>query len=224
MLENLIVYATYFDIPTRVARRRAEQLLSFFQLEEKAHVHVDKLSGGMRRRLMIARSLINEPKLIILDEPTTGLDPQARHVVWSGLRELKQQGITLLLTTHYMEEAAQLCDRLLMLDRGKELSRGTPDELIARHAGGGVVELWYVDAARRQYLLDSLQGEEGVRKWEISGELLLIFCDSFSVAEQLGKRLYQSLPPQAMARYRPANLEDVFLSLAGRGIDVEGAQ
>ena len=225
VLDNLLVYASYFDIPRTEARDRAKQLLEFVQLQEQSKSLVEHLSGGMKRRLVIARALINEPDLVVLDEPTTGLDPQARHIVWSRLRELKKQGVTLLLTTHYMEEAAQLCDRLMVVHRGRMLSQGTVDDLIQKHVGGGVVELWFLDPDSREKVV-ALVGQEregeGVRKWEASGEGLFLFCDSFQTAKRLCGQLRQWLPEEVMSRERPANLEDVFLSLAGRELDTEG--
>ncbi|MDO8462076.1 MAG: ABC transporter ATP-binding protein [Deltaproteobacteria bacterium] len=133
VIQNLEMYARYFDIPKTVVQQRAERLLDFFQLKEKVRSKIDKLSGGMKRRLIIARALINEPELLVLDEPTTGLDPQARHAIWAKLEELKSQGVTLVLTTHYMEEAARLCDELVIMDLGKIIEKGSPAELVERH-------------------------------------------------------------------------------------------
>jgi lipooligosaccharide transport system ATP-binding protein len=141
VLDNLIVYARYFDIPRAEARRRAADLLEFAQLSERAHDKVDPLSGGMKRRLTIARALVSQPDLLILDEPTTGLDPQARHLLWDRLYRLKQEGVTLVVTTHYMEEAEQLCDRLVIMDHGRFAAHGTPRELIERYSTREVVEL-----------------------------------------------------------------------------------
>ena len=139
--ENLTVYARYFGIPHRVARERAAELLDFVQLTERAGDKVDPLSGGMKRRLTIARALVNEPDIVLLDEPTTGLDPQARHLVWERLFRLKQRGVTLVLTTHYMDEAEQLCDRLVVMDHGRIVAEGSPRELIEKHSTREVVEL-----------------------------------------------------------------------------------
>src|SRR5688572_20279176 len=141
VLENLTVYARYFGIPRRVARERARELLDFVQLGERATDKTDPLSGGMKRRLTIARALINEPDIVLLDEPTTGLDPQARHLVWERLFRLKQRGVTLVLTTHYMDEAEQLCDRLVVMDGGRIVAEGSPRELIDKHSTREVVEL-----------------------------------------------------------------------------------
>lgn len=138
--QNLILYATYFDIPRSEAELRADELLDFLTLQEKANVKIDKLSGGMRRRLLIARSLINKPEVLILDEPTTGLDPQARHVIWAKLRQLKASGVTMVLTTHYMEEAERLCDRLVIMDHGKIVVQGTPQALVEKYVGKEIEE------------------------------------------------------------------------------------
>jgi lipooligosaccharide transport system ATP-binding protein len=138
--QNLVVYARYFDIPRRTALRRADELLALFQLADRAEAQVSDLSGGMKRRLVIARGLLNEPQVLMLDEPTTGLDPQARRLVWQKVSYLKERGTTLLLTTHYMEEATQLCDRLVIMDRGRILAEGSPAALVQRHAAGGNLE------------------------------------------------------------------------------------
>src|ERR687891_1015136 len=142
VVENLLIYARYFDIPRRVAAPAAEELLRFVALQDKRDWRIDRLSGGMKRRLLIARALINEPELLILDEPTTGLDPQARHLVWERLRELKRRGVTLIITTHYMEEAAQLCDRLVIMHQGTILVEGSPRDLISAHTTRQVVEVF----------------------------------------------------------------------------------
>ena len=147
--ENLIIYGRYFDIPRRECKRRAAELLDFVQLAERATSKVEPLSGGMKRRLTIARSLINEPDLLLLDEPTTGLDPQARHVLWDRLYRLKQQGVTLVLTTHYMDEAEQLCDRLVVMDKGKIAAEGSPRELIEAHSTREVLELRFAAGIER---------------------------------------------------------------------------
>ena len=143
--ENIVVYGRYFGLPRSVLRKRADELLEFVELTERAKDRVEPLSGGMKRRLTIARSLVNEPEVLLLDEPTTGLDPQARHVVWDRLYRLKRQGVTLLLTTHYMDEAEQLCDRLVVMDKGKIVAEGSPRELIERYSTREVVELRFGD-------------------------------------------------------------------------------
>src|SRR5213079_1264724 len=139
--ENLLIYGRYFDLPRSVVRERADRLLEFVQLDHRANERVDPLSGGLKRRLTIARALVSEPDLLLLDEPTTGLDPQARHAVWDRLFRLKQQGVTQILTTHYMDEAEQLCDRLVVMDKGKIAAEGSPVELIRRYSTREVVEL-----------------------------------------------------------------------------------
>lgn len=138
--ENMIVYSRYFDIPKKVAEERTAKLLEFFQLQAKVDTQIDKLSGGMKKRLILARSMLNEPRILILDEPTVGLDPQARHLIWDQLIKLKDRGITIILTTHYMEEAARLCDRLVIMDNGKILAEGNPKDLVRKHVASNVVE------------------------------------------------------------------------------------
>ena len=143
VFHNLMVYARYFDIPKEDAQKRAEELLKFVQLEEKRSVIIDQLSAGMKRRLILARALINEPQILILDEPTTGLDPQGRHLIWYKIRSLQKQGVTIVLTTHYMDEAAQLCDRTLIIDNGKVIEEGRPNDLVKKHVGEEVLEVAY---------------------------------------------------------------------------------
>lgn len=203
--QNIWAFAGYFAIPRQEARRRAEELLGFFALESKATADVRDLSGGMARRLMLARSLVNHPELLILDEPTTGLDPQSRHQLWDRLRDLRERGLTILITTHYMEEAATLCDELLIMDNGRGLVRGTPAELIGSHAGRAVLEL--VDPAREARDKACSSGLDT----EDFGRRMLVFADSFDELEAFR----QTLPPgQYVAR--PSSLEDVFLRLTGR--------
>ncbi|MCJ7699442.1 ABC transporter ATP-binding protein, partial [Candidatus Bathyarchaeota archaeon] len=143
VLQNLLVYARYFDIPKPVALKRSEELLKFIQLEEKRGVIIGQLSTGMKRRLILARALINEPQILLLDEPTTGLDPQARHLIWDKIHTLKRQGVTIILTTHYMDEAAALCDRTLIMDKGKIVETGKPAELVKKHIGEDVLDIEY---------------------------------------------------------------------------------
>jgi lipooligosaccharide transport system ATP-binding protein len=203
--QNLLVFASYFALPKDEARRRAGELLRFFALEGKAASDVRDLSGGLARRLMLARCLVNRPELVILDEPTTGLDPQSRHQLWDRLRELREDGLTILLTTHYMEEAATLCDELVIMDHGRALVRGAPPGLIGSHAGQAVLEL--VDPGpetRSAALAAGLDTED-------FGRRLLVFAESFDELAALGK----SLPPGQHV-LRPASLEDVFLRLTGR--------
>jgi len=203
--QNLLTFASYFAIPKSEARRRAAELLEFFSLTAKAHADVRELSGGLARRLMLARCLVNRPDLVILDEPTTGLDPQSRHLLWDRLRVLREDGLTILITTHYMEEAATLCDEIVIMDHGRALVRGTPFELIASHAGQAVLELVEPDAKAREKA--ALSG----RSVEDFGRRLLIFGDSFDDMAELGRTL-----PAGQQILRPASLEDVFLRLTGR--------
>jgi lipooligosaccharide transport system ATP-binding protein len=208
--ENLEMYARYFDIPGDVARRRADELLEFVQLDERAKDQVEPLSGGMKRRLTIARSLINEPELVILDEPTTGLDPQARHLLWERLYQLKRRGATLIITTHYMDEAEQLCDRLVVMDKAKIVAEGSPRELIDQHSTREVLELRVTDAVR-----DHLDGRlDGLadRIEELPDRLLLYTADGEQTLDQVHKR---EIPVES-ALVRRSTLEDVFLRLTGR--------
>ncbi|GIW08216.1 MAG: ABC transporter [Dehalococcoidia bacterium] len=204
---NLLTYARYFDIPKKVAEQRADEALALFQLTEKAKASVDTLSGGMQRRLTIARALINRPRLIVLDEPTTGLDPQARHLVWTKLRQLKDAGATMLLTTHYMEEAARLADRVIIMDRGTILAEGTPAALVETYVGHSVLEL-RIDREENGPLVEELAG------WGIDFEAT---DDAVYVFERNGNA---PAPKSAVreALRRPATLEDVFLRLAGRSL------
>ena len=208
--ENLEMYARYFDIPGDVARRRADELLEFVQLDERAKDQVEPLSGGMKRRLTIARALINEPELVILDEPTTGLDPQARHLLWERLYQLKRRGATLIITTHYMDEAEQLCDHLVVMDKARIVAEGSPRQLIDEHATREVLELRFTDNVRA-----ALNGQlDGLadRIEELPDRLLLYTADGERTLEQVNARgiVIES------ALVRRATLEDVFLRLTGR--------
>ncbi|HTE65893.1 MAG TPA: ABC transporter ATP-binding protein [Candidatus Binatia bacterium] len=208
--ENLEMYARYFDIPDDVARKRADELLEFVQLSERAKDQVDQLSGGMKRRLTIARALINEPDLIILDEPTTGLDPQARHLLWERLYRLKQRGATLIITTHYMDEAEQLCDRLVVMDKAKIVAEGSPRELIERYSTREVLELRFPDEVK-----SGLDGRlEGLaeRVEELPDRVLLYTADGERTLETIHAREIRI----DSALVRRATLEDVFLRLTGR--------
>jgi lipooligosaccharide transport system ATP-binding protein len=208
--ENLLIYGRYFDLPRRVIRERADQLLHFAQLTERAGDQVDDLSGGMKRRLTIARSLINEPDLMLLDEPTTGLDPQARHMVWDRLWRLKQQGVTLVLTTHYMDEAEQLCDRLVVMEKGRIAADGSPRHLIERHATREVLELRF-GVVDHEMVADKVAGL--AERIEILPDRLLLYTDdgdgSLAGVEARG------LTPES-AFVRRSSLEDVYLRLTGR--------
>jgi lipooligosaccharide transport system ATP-binding protein len=208
--ENLEMYARYFDIPDAVARARTDELLDFVQLSERATDQVEPLSGGMKRRLTIARSLINEPELIILDEPTTGLDPQARHLLWERLYRLKQRGATLIITTHYMDEAEQLCDRLVVMDKAEIAAEGSPRELIERYATREVLELRFADAVR-----SSLNGRlDGLaERIEALPDRYLLYVDD---GERALEAVHDRQIPVESALVRRATLEDVFLRLTGR--------
>jgi lipooligosaccharide transport system ATP-binding protein len=210
--ENLLMYARYFDIAGEVARRRADELLDFVQLSERATDQVEPLSGGMKRRLTIARSLINDPELVILDEPTTGLDPQARHLVWERLYRLKQRGATLIITTHYMDEAEQLCDRLVVMDKAKIVAEGSPRSLIERYSTREVLEIRLTDAVRST--LDGRLDGIADRVEELPDRLLLYVADGETALEAVHERQV----PLESALVRRASLEDVFLRLTGRSL------
>jgi len=213
--ENLIVHARYFGISTAVAASKARDLLEFVQLTEKSSVNVDKLSGGMKRRLVIARSLINQPEILILDEPSTGLDPQARHLVWSRLRELKGRGVTQILTTHYMDEAMQICDRLVIVDHGRVLALGTPKDLVQHHAGAWALEL-RVDPEHQSAVL-GLAGPFAANH-EAIGDVLVCYISGPTEADALTQRIREAGIPLVSFQARPTTLEDVFLRLAGRSL------
>ncbi|WP_018724391.1 ABC transporter ATP-binding protein [Salinispora fenicalii] len=208
--ENLITYARYFGIARRVARLRAAELLDFVQLSERADSKVEPLSGGMKRRLTIARALVNEPEIVLLDEPTTGLDPQARHLVWERLFQLKQQGVTLVLTTHYMDEAEQLCDRLVVMDGGRIVAEGSPRVLIEQHSTREVVELRFAGESQEPFA--SKLEQLGERVEVLPDRILLYVPDGdAAVAEVTALGLH---PINVLVRR--SGLEDVFLHLTGR--------
>jgi lipooligosaccharide transport system ATP-binding protein len=208
--ENLYIYVRFFDLPRDVIKERIVELLEFVQLTDRRKDKVDPLSGGMKRRLTIARSLINQPDLLLLDEPTTGLDPQARHVVWDRLYRLKQAGTTLLLTTHYMDEAEQLCDRLVVMDRGRIVAEGSPRQLIAEHSTREVVELRL--KVGEQDLAVALVENVGDRL-EILPDRLLLYSDDGDAAANAVHDL--GITPESVL-VRRSTLEDVFLHLTGR--------
>ncbi|MBI4933613.1 MAG: ATP-binding cassette domain-containing protein [Actinobacteria bacterium] len=210
--ENLWIYGRYFDLSRAECRRRATELLEFAQLTERADSVVDTLSGGMKRRLSIARSLINEPQLLLLDEPTTGLDPQARHVLWDRLYRLKQQGVTLVLTTHYMDEAEQLCDRLVVMDQGRIVAEGSPRSLIDRYATREVLELRF-SAGTNDSFADALHGVGS--RLEVLPDRILVYADDGEAA--LTETHHRGLQPES-ALVRRSSLEDVFLLLTGRSL------
>lgn len=205
--KNLQVYARYFDIPKAEAAKRAEEQLKFFQLEEKQNVLISELSTGMKRRLILARALINEPQILLLDEPTTGLDPQARHLVWGEVRNLRKRGVTIILTTHYMDEAAALCDRILLMDNGKIIEQGRPSELIKKHVGTDVLE---VDNDEK--LMQMLKAEFPDAHFETFSDRVHVFtAQPHGVFERFLEKT-----PLTNVTMRNANLEDVFLKLTGR--------
>jgi lipooligosaccharide transport system ATP-binding protein len=210
--ENIIVYGRYFGLARSVLRKRADELLEFVELTDRAKDRVEPLSGGMKRRLTIARSLVNDPEVLLLDEPTTGLDPQARHVVWDRLYRLKRQGVTLLLTTHYMDEAEQLCDRLVVMDKGKIVAEGSPRELIERYSTREVVELRFEDDDGRPD--DFSYWTEGlVSRVEPLPDRVLLYTDQGDAAAHgIHER---GLVPESVL-VRRSTLEDVFLHLTGR--------
>jgi lipooligosaccharide transport system ATP-binding protein len=206
--ENILVYGRYFGLPKDVIKSRAEELLDFVQLNERRESKVEPLSGGMKRRLTIARALVNDPELLLLDEPTTGLDPQARHVLWDRLYRLKQQGVTQVLTTHYMDEAEQLCDRLVVMDQAKIVAEGSPRELIARYVQREVVELRFPDGSEPNGKLDGL----GVRQ-EVLADRVLVGTDD---GDALAHAVHELDIPIESVLVRRSTLEDVFLTLTGR--------
>lgn len=215
VLENLIIYASYFDIKKEIAKEKALELLSFFDLMEKKDVDVEQLSGGMKRRLALARGLINSPKMLILDEPTTGLDPEARHMIWQHLRLLKQQGLTIILTTHYLEEASQLCDHLFIIDQGEIIERGSPKSLIEKHIGRYVLEL-EIPLDKHHFLLEEV--DEYINGYQLLGGTLFLHLPS--EGQSVSNKL-QHYPYISYQLLRPANLEDVFLKLTGKGLGRE---
>ncbi|MCP3937873.1 MAG: ABC transporter ATP-binding protein [Actinomycetia bacterium] len=210
--ENLIIYARYFDIKKGEARRRTSDLLDFVQLTEKAGDKVDHLSGGQKRRVSIARSLISEPELLLLDEPTTGLDPQARHVLWDRLYRLKERGATLVLTTHFMDEAEQLCDRLVVMDRGKIVAEGSPRSLISQYSTREVLEMRFGRDRNKEHL-DEVEAV-GERVEVLPDRLLVYAADGEGVLATLRER--NVVPDSALVRR--SSLEDVFLRLTGRSL------
>jgi lipooligosaccharide transport system ATP-binding protein len=212
--ENLLIYGRYFGLPRDVISARTARLLDFVQLSDRANDQVEPLSGGMKRRLTIARSLINEPEILLLDEPTTGLDPQARHVVWDRLFRLKRQGVTLVLTTHYMDEAEQLCDRLVVMDRGKIAAEGSPRELIGRYSTPEVLELRF-DPGEHEQAAQKLADAPADRMEILADRILLYVLNgdrALAAVRALGLEPLTSL-------VRRSTLEDVFLRLTGRRLE-----
>lgn len=208
VFKNLTTYARYFEMPKELASSRADRLLQFMHLKEKSDVLITELSGGMKRRLIIARALINEPRILVLDEPTTGLDPQARHLIWDKIGELKSRGVTVLITTHYMDEAERLCDRLVIMETGKILVEGPPDRLIDETIGTGVIEIAGQNDALEPYLKN-----RGLSYERFNDRIYVYAKDLESVRQEINRDL--SLNYNVM---RKATLEDVFLKLTGRGL------
>ena len=210
--DNMLIYGRYFDLPRSVCRERTKELLEFVQLADRAKSRIEPLSGGMKRRVTIARSLINEPELLLLDEPTTGLDPQARHVLWDRLYRLKQRGVTLVLTTHYMDEAEQLCDRLVVMDGGRIVAEGSPRELIERHSTREVLELRFPAGTNeeRAHEIDGIGDRH-----EVLPDRVLIYAHDGEAA--LAEAHARGTTPES-ALVRRSSLEDVFLRLTGRSL------
>jgi lipooligosaccharide transport system ATP-binding protein len=210
--ENMIVYAGYFQIGKDVARKRTEEILTFMDLMDKIDEPVENLSGGLKRRLALGRGLINQPELLLLDEPTTGLDPYARHLVWQRLRKLKEDGATMLLTTHYMDEASQLCDRLIIVFQGEIVEEGQPGALVERHLGREALELGI------GHYPDSLfsDSEHMIRSRQRMGDDLVLFTDhGLELMERVSEQASRQQITLRYRRLRPSNLEDVFLQLTG---------
>jgi lipooligosaccharide transport system ATP-binding protein len=210
--ENLYIYGRYFGLPRSFLKTKVLELLEFAQLTEKQHTKVIALSGGMKRRLTIARALVNEPDILMLDEPTTGLDPQARHILWDRLFRLKEQGVTLLITTHYMDEAEQLCDRLIVMDKGKIMAEGKPNELIKKYSSKEVLEVRF----------GSERNREMVEKLKAFCERLEALPDRILLYTQSGEKLLEQITAAGIeantSLVRRSSLEDVFLRLTGRSL------
>lgn len=207
--ENLTVYARFFNIPSSLANPRAKELLSFMELTEKRRAKVSELSGGMRRRLLISRALMNDPELLILDEPTTGLDPQARHLVWDKLFELKRRGVTQIVTTHYMDEAQQLCDRVAIMDQGRIMEEGQPNDLVEKHIGREVLEIRFPENSTLPIPMNDplIKGSDSYR------DVRIFYSDH---ADELLKKIQANGLTSDYAIVRRSTLEDVFLKLTGR--------
>jgi lipooligosaccharide transport system ATP-binding protein len=213
VLENLLVQASYFGIGKEAAEARARELLDFAQLGDRSGDRITSLSGGMKRRLLVARALVNDPEMVVLDEPTTGLDPQARLAVWRSLESLKRRGVTLLLTTHYMEEAARLCDGLVIMDEGRIVAEGEPGALVLEHVGREVLELRVADECDAEELVASLDGR--LEGHDFTEDALMLYAPD---AEELLEAIDHERYPTESALVRRATLEDVFLRLTGRSL------
>lgn len=210
--ENLAVYSRFFGIPSKIYKKRIDELLSFMSLDKKRKARMRELSGGMKRRLVLVRALLNNPKILVLDEPTTGLDPQVRHLIWEKLRELKMSGVTMLLTTHYMEEASQLCDRLVIMHEGNFLLMGNPQELIKKHTPRYVLE-FSINGNKNSEEIKTL-GKKAGCYIDIYGSRCYAYSDSDRVLEQLMEDIKAD-----QKLLRNSTLEDLFLKLTGRGLN-----
>ena len=210
VIQNLLLFARFYNMPTRQAKKRAEELLDFLELTDKRTAQIRELSGGMKRRLVIARALLNQPRLLILDEPTTGLDPQVRHIIWDKLRQLKKQGTTLLLTTHYMEEAFALCDTILILHQGQKVLQGSPKQLLAEH-----IEQYVLELTENETDAETLQSQlpESVRI-DPSGQTVRFYSNDIEALKSVADQL-----PAGQYYLRQSNLEDVFLRATGRTLN-----
>lgn len=206
--QNLHVFARYFSLPRTQAVRKTDELLEYFALKHKKTARVADLSGGMIRRLMLARALVNDPELVILDEPTTGLDPQSRHLLWDKLKDLRSHGLTILLSTHYMEEASWLCDRLIIVDRGRVLVEGGPDELIQVHVGHSVIEVDQPNPELRRFIM-----AQGIAHEDLGGRMII-----YSGQRKELERVVRDDFCTRTCTFRSGSLEDVFLRLTGRGL------
>ncbi len=213
VFDNLLIYGRYFDLPRPEIRRRADELLEFMHLTDRRHDRVDPLSGGMKRRLTIARALVNQPELLLLDEPTTGLDPQARHLLWERFYRLKRQGVTMVLTTHYMDEAEQLCDRLVIMDGGHIVAEGSPRELISKHSTREVVELRFPHGEARDAAVPKI--ESAAARIEALPDRVLVYTDDGDAVH--GMVAEHELEVESVYARR-STLEDVFLILTGRSL------
>ncbi len=210
--ENLYIYGRYFGLARKFVKTKIDELLAFAQLEEKRNVKTDSLSGGMKRRLTIARALVNEPEILMLDEPTTGLDPQARHVLWDRLFRLKEQGVTLVITTHYMDEAEQLCDRLIVMDKGQIMAEGSPADLIKQYSSKEVLEVRF-GSSRNQEVAEAIKGANiGDRIEELPDRILVYSEDGEAELKKIHEMGFEPLT----SLVRRSSLEDVFLRLTGR--------
>ena len=210
--ENLFIYGRYFGLSRKFMRNKIEELIEFAQLEEKRNAKTEELSGGMKRRLTIARALVNEPDILMLDEPTTGLDPQARHVLWDRLFRLKEQGVTLVITTHYMDEAEQLCDRLVVMDKGRIMAEGSPSDLIKQYSSKEVLEVRF----------GSSQNKEVAKQIEGLGERTEVLPDRILIYAENGEKILEQIVKLGLrpvtSLVRRSSLEDVFLRLTGRSL------